>query len=34
MAGKAGDIDKVRLGIEKLENDFTALKNEMVNKLV
>lgn len=33
MAGKAGDMGTVRQGFEKLENDFTALKDEMVKKL-
>ena len=34
MAGKAGDMEKVRLNIEKIEHDFTALKDEMVKQLV
>jgi len=33
MAGKADDMETVRQVFEKLENDFTALKDEMVRKL-
>ncbi|OUR71519.1 hypothetical protein A9Q78_09695, partial [Methylophaga sp. 41_12_T18] len=32
-ASKAGDMKAVQLGIDKLENDFTALKGEMETKL-
>lgn len=33
MAGKAGDMETVRQGVEQLESDFTALKDEMQRKL-